>query len=136
MSTRATYQFVDDYNDVTVYKHHDGYPKGAYDFIIKALEYAWALPRFEANDFAAAFIAANKGRGGGDVCTTVARYSHKDTEYHYVITYEQEKTHEEKKLFVRQLKRDAGRASPRHGSWIEVEKVELRKRKGRIDETT
>jgi hypothetical protein len=46
---------------VTVYKHSDGYPDGAVCWITKALEHAWPLPRFEADEFAAAFVAANSG---------------------------------------------------------------------------
>ncbi len=66
MSTRACYRFIPENgpNDwlgvVTVYKHHDGYPSGAALAIEKALDYAWKLPRFEADEFAAAFVAGNK----------------------------------------------------------------------------
>ncbi len=64
MSTRACCRFIDpDLTDpevVTVYKHSDGYPDGAVCWITKALEHAWPLPRFEADEFAAAFVAANK----------------------------------------------------------------------------
>jgi hypothetical protein len=64
MSTRACYRFIDRPGDhaevVTIYKHSDGYPEGAVCWITKALEFAWPLPRFEADEFAAAFIAANK----------------------------------------------------------------------------
>ena len=45
---------------VTVYEHSDGYPDGAVCWITKTLEHAWPLPRFEADEFAAAFVAANK----------------------------------------------------------------------------
>jgi hypothetical protein len=45
---------------VTIYKHSDGYPEGAVCWITRALEFAWPLPRFEADEFAAAFVAANK----------------------------------------------------------------------------
>lgn len=54
------YQFKDEYNTVTIYKHHDGYPEGACKALQKALDYAWQLPRFEADEFAAAFCAGNK----------------------------------------------------------------------------
>lgn len=66
MSTRACYRFIPENgpNDwpgvVTVYKHMDGYPSGAADAIEAALNFAWPLPRYEADDFAAAFVAANK----------------------------------------------------------------------------
>ena len=35
-------------------------PDGAVCWITKALEHAWPLPRFEADEFAAAFVAATK----------------------------------------------------------------------------
>jgi hypothetical protein len=62
MSTRACYRFIDPETAevVTVYKHSDGYPEGAVCWITRALDFAWTLPRFEADEFAAAFIAANK----------------------------------------------------------------------------
>ncbi len=66
MSTRACYRFIPENgpNDfpsvVTVYKHHDGYPKGAAQAIEAALPFAFRLPRFEADEFAAAFVRANK----------------------------------------------------------------------------
>ena len=60
MSTRAAYVFKDEYNEFAVYKHHDGYPDGAKESLAKALDFAWELPRFEADEFAAAFVAANK----------------------------------------------------------------------------
>ena len=86
MSTRATYQFVDEDNDVTIYKHHDGYPEGGYQWIARALKFAWPLPRFEADEFAAAFVAANKPDSGG-VYLTTGRDAHGDTQFHYVVQY-------------------------------------------------
>lgn len=86
MSTRATYQFKDDMSDFTVYKHYDGYPEAAISFIENSKKVAWPLPRFEASDFAAAFIAGNK-ESGGDVYLTTNREAHGDTEYHYIITH-------------------------------------------------
>jgi hypothetical protein len=62
MSTRACYRFIDTESAevVTVYKHSDGYLEGAVCWITKALEHAWPLPRFEVDEFAAAFVAANR----------------------------------------------------------------------------
>jgi hypothetical protein len=66
MSTRACYRFIPENgpNDfpgvVTVYKHHDGYPEGAAKAIEATLPHAFPLPRFEADEFAAAFVRANK----------------------------------------------------------------------------
>ena len=65
MSTRAIYSFKDERELHHVYKHHDGYPSGAAGFIANALSLAWPLPRFEADEFAASFVAANKGSAGG-----------------------------------------------------------------------
>jgi hypothetical protein len=47
-----------------VYKHHDGYPSGAIQWIAAARALAWPFPRFEADEFGAAFIAANKNGPG------------------------------------------------------------------------
>ena len=66
MSTRACYSFFDSEANggevYHVYKHSDGYPEGSggLDAIRKATQLAWTLPRFEADEFAAAFVAANK----------------------------------------------------------------------------
>lgn len=58
------YTFVDKHETHHVYKHSDGYPtpveEGAYAHIERAKKYAWPLPRFEADEFAAAFVTANK----------------------------------------------------------------------------
>ena len=87
MSTRATYEFIDEHDSFTVYKHHDGYPEWAVRFIRKALSLAWPLPRFEADEFGAAFISANKITEGG-VRLTHGKEDHLDTYHHYVITCE------------------------------------------------
>lgn len=65
MSTRGCYRFIDGDNQgpYTVYKHSDNYPWGQYGgvaAIAAALPYAWPLPRFEADEFAAGFVSANK----------------------------------------------------------------------------
>lgn len=90
MSTRAIYTFEDDRNTAHVYKHHDGYPSGAADAIAKALPYAWQLPRFEADEFAAAFVAGNKEGDGGvrlfpTRCQKPIDFA-TDIEYRYEIT--------------------------------------------------
>lgn len=88
MSTRACYTFKDLHNTFHVYKHYDGYPSGAEQWIGKALPLAWPLPRFEADEFGAAFIVANK-KAGGD-CRLVHSGDIKDVapgdiEYRYEI---------------------------------------------------
>lgn len=66
MGTRALLVF-DGQDRQSVYKHWDGYPSETLPEILNAAVYAWPLPRFEGSDYAAAFIAANKPRGGGSV---------------------------------------------------------------------
>lgn len=63
MSTRALYSFIGDSPEESwnIYRHHDGYPTGAAETLTVALRYfAWTPPRFEADEFAAAFCAAGK----------------------------------------------------------------------------
>jgi hypothetical protein len=95
MSTRATYEFKDQHESFTIYKHCDGYPEGAYQWIANALPAAWSLPRFEACEFAAAFIAGNK-EGAGGVYVSNGRDSHGDTAYHYVATCQDGQIHVER----------------------------------------
>jgi len=94
MGTRAIYIFEDEHEEVHVYKHYDNYPQGAVDFIENAKEFAWELPRFEADEFAAAFVAANKNRKGGEVRLVNARFKDREEmleandwcDYYYVIS--------------------------------------------------
>ena len=96
MGTRAIYIFEDEHEEVHVYKHYDNYPLGAVDFIENAKEYAWELPRFEADEFAAAFVAANKNPKGGE-CRLIGLFRHDSVpsvmeeqsfcDYFYYVTY-------------------------------------------------
>lgn len=86
MSTRAVYGFKDDRNTFWVYVHHDGYPTGAaekFDEVLQSKK-VWELPRFEADEFAAGFVAANK-TSSGSVRLTTGPEAHGDTEYAYLI---------------------------------------------------
>ncbi len=100
MSTRACYTFLDTFSrgetrSFHVYKHHDGYPytgtesseAGGLVWIRNALIYAWDLPRFEAEEFAASFIVANKGNSGGVrlINTEHPWQFSGDSEYWYVV---------------------------------------------------
>jgi len=87
MSTRAVITFIDERDTFHVYKHHDGYPlseHGVIAAIQKAMPLAWTLPRFEASEFACAFIAANKTRGGG-LHLTGHWNQHGDLDYRYEV---------------------------------------------------
>ena len=64
MGTRGIYKFIDQRSTYYVYKHWGNRPSGAAVFIQNALQLAWRLPRFEADEFSASFIAANKKEGG------------------------------------------------------------------------
>jgi len=99
MGTRAIYIFEDKaFQEVHVYKHYDNYPQGAVEFIEKAKAYAWELPRFEADEFGAAFVAANKNPKGGEVRLVHALLHDREEmleandwcDYYYVISYQSE----------------------------------------------
>lgn len=64
MGTRAVYTFKSHGEAFHVYKHWDNTPINAAEFIAAALPLAWEVPRFEADEFSAAFIAANKTKEG------------------------------------------------------------------------
>lgn len=94
MGTRALFSFYDRSNQngpVNVFMHYDGYPEGAIEALMNAKALAWDFPRFEANEFAAAFIAANKNRAGnfrimpcGDPKVIAPRFC-SDIEFRYEI---------------------------------------------------
>jgi hypothetical protein len=102
MSTRALYTFKANPNcaweqDWNVYKHHDGYPTGAAEALALALSKAWPLPRYESDEFATAFIAANKDNPGGirmmpqgDPDEVSSKHC-SDIEYRYEISMRNEK---------------------------------------------
>jgi hypothetical protein len=95
MSTRAVVTFKDAYGEYSVYKHCDGYPNGDGGMIaaIHAAEMnAWKLPRFEADEFAAAFVAANKD-GPGYIRLTSGPMAHGDLAYTYLVTCPDGKLH-------------------------------------------
>lgn len=86
MSTRGIYIFKDKNGlEFHVYKHHDNYPSGACAFLWNAIKKAWPLPRFEADEFACAFIAANKD-SGGDVRLVPHGVTDMGQDYTYIIT--------------------------------------------------
>lgn len=91
MSTRGLYSFVGDGQTYHVYKHSDNYPEGEHGgigSILRTLSAAWPLPRFEADEFAAAFIAVNKD-GPGSVRLLASGawkdVASSDIEYRYEI---------------------------------------------------
>lgn len=87
MSTRAVYTFIDSDDTFHVYKHHDNYPTGAVKFIENALKLSWELPRFEADEFATGFIAANKNYPG-NIRLTTHYERHGDLDWRYEIYFD------------------------------------------------
>jgi len=91
MGTRSIWTFAEmsrtPPQEMHVYKHWDGYPTGAVAFIVAAFlsGKAWPLPRWEANEFGAAFIAANK-EGDGDFRLATSRHEAADVEYGYTLS--------------------------------------------------
>lgn len=102
MSTRGFYVFFDGergrfkLGDLNVYRHCDNYPSGAAEALNAAMAKAWELPRFEADEFAAAFIAANKDVAGGLRCFPSGPWQDVapgDVEYIYFVTARSGKIH-------------------------------------------
>ncbi|MCE2722064.1 MAG: hypothetical protein LW865_02080 [Betaproteobacteria bacterium] len=68
MSASAEIQFKDGEETFAIHQHSDGYPEGEHGVIAaieKSIPYAWRDGRFEAAEFACAYIRANKVRRGG-----------------------------------------------------------------------
>ena len=89
MSTRCIITFKDDQlNSHSIYRHSDGYPDGPHGVMASfeaAKPFAWMLPRFEADDFGAAYLAANK-KGPGNYRLSNGPDEHADIAYHYIVT--------------------------------------------------
>ena len=86
MSTRAVFTFKDPENQAHIYSHGDGYPTGAVELLQNALRSGkvWPLPRFEAVEFSAGFVAANK-TGFGGIRILKSRRAISDVEYGYSV---------------------------------------------------
>lgn len=86
MGTRAVYTFCDERGQHSVFSHWDNYPSCA-SVMLKSMllsDKVWELPRFEAGEFAAGFVAQHK-EGRGDIRLTNAPMLHEDIEYWYRI---------------------------------------------------
>jgi len=84
MSTHCVITFIDNDSRHSVFKHCDGYPAHILPAIHAAGELAWELPRFEADDYAAAFVAKHKTRAG-DIRLTESPDYHGDLRYQYEV---------------------------------------------------
>jgi hypothetical protein len=96
MSTRAVVTVADDDESFHLYTHHDGYPSYTARRLLRALDFAWPLPRFQSSEFAAAFAAASKSPRqaysgglvdqGGSIYLTSSWERHGDLAFRYVVT--------------------------------------------------
>lgn len=95
MPTRACFVFIDKPSADNVARGHivtvpaDGWPVAATPALASALALAWELNQFEAAEFAAAFVAANKvGPGLGPRLVGFGLWAHlapKDTRFLYMV---------------------------------------------------
>lgn len=86
MATRCVIEFTEAGTEVgsgfLVYQHWDGDPDTVENNVRGSLPLAWPLPRYEPDEFAAAFVAANKCgtgnirllRGTQDIPGDIERY--------------------------------------------------------------
>jgi len=88
MSTRACYTFKDKECAFSVYYHYDGYPSNALKMISKARKSAWQFPRFEADEYAAAFCCIAKDGKAGGARLTEGPHRHGDLAYRYDIWFQ------------------------------------------------
>ena len=104
MGTRAVYTFKSHGESFHVYKHWDNQPICAAGFISAACLKAWDLPRFEADEFSAGFIAANKEKPG-DVRLIKSPKQCGDAAYFYTVEHDGKslvitcKGHDGKRIF-------------------------------------
>jgi hypothetical protein len=93
MSTRAVYGFKEDAETTHwVYIHYDGYPEGAAIYFKNTAvgKNVWPGDRFEADEFAAGFVASNKD-GAGKVRLSKGPKAHGDIEYIYIVSQRADK---------------------------------------------
>ena len=104
MSTRAVYEFIssDEFapKKVSVYKHHDGYPQGAVNFIWSAYHDTLPSTKYHSpirDKLVVGFIKNNAGRGLIQI--TSGRSAHGDLDYYYEI-------HDDPDITVKCFERD------------------------------
>lgn len=100
MGTRAVITFKDEFGSVSVYQHWDGDPDTIAENIQKtfASKLCWDWPRWEADEFGAAYIAANKGQCG-NIRITKGPRAHGDLSYSYTVGLVE--NHTEKALYIK-----------------------------------
>lgn len=95
MGTRAIIQFKDENSTHSVYQHWDGYPPHVVTSLHKLFSEAklvWTLPRFEADEAAAGFVAQEK-TGQGNIRLASNDRETWDYAYQYVVEMKGGKLH-------------------------------------------
>jgi len=87
MGTRAVITFKDSFGKYSVYQHWDGDPDTVVENIKRTKKH-WQMPRFEADEFAAAYVATWK-TGEGNVRLSKGPRAHGDLSYSYTVTHEE-----------------------------------------------
>lgn len=85
MGTRAVIEFKDENGTYSVYQHWDGDPKTVIENL-KRTRNRWSMPRFEADEYAAAYIATWKTNSGNIRISKGAR-AHGDLSYVYTVSH-------------------------------------------------
>jgi hypothetical protein len=86
MGTRCVITFRDKHGSFSVYQHWDGYPEVVMGNI-GTTKNCWKWPRFEADEFAAAYIATHKTEAG-NIRLTSGPDAHGDLAYSYDVSVE------------------------------------------------
>ena len=86
MGTRAVISFEDGNGEFFVYQHWDGDPDAVLVNIMNtfAVQMCWEWPRWEADEFAAAYIAANKS-GPGNLRIAKSITENGGLSYSYIV---------------------------------------------------
>ena len=84
MSWNSVITVTDEHDSHAIYVH-DGPPDHVLTSVEVALAFAWPLPRFEADDFAAALVRVMK-KGGGGVALSTGLERHAGLAWHYYMS--------------------------------------------------
>ena len=85
MGTRAVITFFDDElpGKFAIYQHWDGNPETVINDL-RNVRHCWPWPRWEADEFAAAYIATYK-QGSGNLRISTGARNHDDLSYSYEV---------------------------------------------------
>lgn len=84
MGTRAVITFSDEFGNYSVYQHWDGNPETVIENI-RTAKHHWPMPRFEADEYAASYVATHK-TSEGNIRLTKGPRAHGDLAYVYTVT--------------------------------------------------